>query len=393
MTTDAYSQSADFASTFLCPQCQSPVEVRDVVCPACGVDLAWAAALAERQVLASMPATSGASFKGDLLLPRFGEYLVRRGYITEMQLSAALTQQREAGLRGGQQTIGQTLFEMGAVTREQLDVASIEQVRQLQDALQTTNRHLEHRVADRTRALQQALQQLAALSELKSNLVGNLSHSLRSPVVPIRGYSSMMIEGRLGPLTNPQRDAMETILRCANQLETAINEMGQFTANLKGQVHIQPTRMAVPELADRLKLFFAPKAEAAQITLHFDVAPDLPSVSADAEKVWWALFQLFEHALKLMAAGDELSLTVSAAEGKVKFAVRDMAPSLPPTQRDEILRLPPEFISRLADTRGWSLAQVKRIVEAHGTHFSIESQPERGTTVWFELPVVFSAWS
>jgi signal transduction histidine kinase len=248
-------------------------------------------------------------------------------------------------------------------------------------------------VADRTRALQQALQQLAALSELKSNLVGNFSHSLRSPVVPIRGYSSMLVEGRLGPLTNSQRDAIETMLRCVNQLESAINEIGQFSANLKGQVRIQPALLSVAELVERLKLFFTPKAEAAQIHLHFNLAPNLPSLSADAEKVWWALFQLFDQALKLTGAGDKLTLTVSAAEGKVKFVVHDMGPGIGPAQCDEILHLPPEFISRLADTRGWSLAQVRRIVEAHGTRFFIESRPEGGTTVWFELPVVFASES
>ncbi len=393
MATDVPAQPTDPAPTYLCPQCQKPVEAHDVVCSACGVDLAWAAALAERHVLASVPAASGAPFKGDLPLPRFGEYLLRHGYIAEPQLADALLRQREAALRGVQQTIGQVLLEMGVVTREQLDLASIEQVRQLQDALQTANRHLEHRVADRNRALQQALQQLEALSELTSNLIGNLSHSLRSPVVPIRGYSTMLIEGRLGPLTNSQRDAVETMLRCVNQLENAINEVGQFSANLRGQVRIQPAPLAVAEAVERLRRIFTPRAEAAQIHLQISLPPDLPFLSADADKVWWSLFQLFDQALKFLAAGDELSLTVSMAEGKVRFTVRDMGPSIPPAQIEEILHLPPEFISRLADMRGWSLAQVRRIVEAHGTRFSIESQPERGTTVWFELPVLFAAES
>ena len=391
MATEVSPQPTDPASAFLCPQCQKPVEAHDVVCSACGVDLAWAAALAERQVLASLPGASGTPFKGDLILPRFGEYLLRRGYIAEAQLGEALLRQREAALRGVQQTIGQVLLEMGAVTREQLDLASIEQVRQLQDALQAANRHLEHRVADRTRALQQALQQLEALSELKSNLIGNLSHSLRSPVVPIRGYSTMLVEGRLGPLNSSQRDAIETMLRCVNQLESAINEVSQFSANLRGQVRIQPAPLTVAELVERLRHIFTPKAEAAQIHLHISLAPNLPFLSADADKVWWSLFQLFDQALKFMAAGDELGLTVSLAEGKVKFTVWDVGPSIPPAQREEILHLPPEFISRLADTRGWSLAQVRRIVEAHGTRFSIESRPERGTMVWFELPVLFAA--
>jgi signal transduction histidine kinase len=388
MVTEDERPSAALSASFLCPQCQRQVEVRDVVCPACGVDLAWAAALAERQVLASLPAAVDIPYRGDVLLPRFGEYLLQHGYITEAHLSAALARQREAAQRGARHTIGQTLFEMGVVTREQLDLASIEQVQQLQGALQTANQQLEHRVADRTRALQQALRQLAALSELKSNLVGNLAHSLRSPVVPIRGYSSMMVEGRLGPLTSQQQDAMETILRCTDQLETAINELSQLTANLKGQVHLNPALVNVLEQAERLRGLFASQAEAAQVRLRFDLAPDLPAVAADAEKVWWALFQLLEHPLKLMAAGDELALTISAANGKVRYAVRDMAPTLPLAQRDDIMRLPPEYTSRLAGIRSWSLAQIKRIVEAHGTRFAIECHPDRGTTVWFELPAV-----
>lgn len=388
MVTDVSSQSTELASALFCPQCQTKVEVWDVACPACGVDLAWAAAQAERQVLASIAPAASKPQAVEAPMPRFGEYLLRRGYVTQEQLSLALTRQREAARQGVSQIIGQTLFEMGAVSREQLDAASVEQSQELKDALHAAHQHLESAVADRTRALQQALQQLAAISELKANLAGNLVHSLRSPVVPIRGYSSMLVEERLGPLTDSQREAIDIILRCVNQLETAINEMGQLSAALKGQVHLHPARVSVPELAERLKRIFGPKAEAAQVQLHLDAPPDLPWLSADPEKVWWALYQLFDQALQAMPKGGELALTVSAAEGNVTFCVQDTAPGLSPAQVDEILRLPPEFISRLVDSRGWSLAQVKRIVDAHGARFTIESQPARGTAVWFELPAV-----
>ena len=388
MVTDAYSQSADLASTLFCPQCQTKVEAWDVACPACGVDLAWAAAQAEREVLASVAPAVGQPQAAEIPLPRFGEYLLRRGYVTREQLSAALTRQREAAGQGVSQIIGQTLFDMGVVSREQLDKASVEQAQELKDALQAARQHLENSVADRTRLLQQALQQLGTLSELRANLTGNLVHSLRSPVVPIRGYGSMLVEERLGPLTDPQREAVEIILRCVNQLETAINEMSQLSAAFKGQVHLRPTRVSVPEMAERLKHLFTPRAEAAQVRLRLDAAPDLPWLSADPEKIWWALYQLFDQALKAMPQGGELALTVSAAEGKATFCVQDTAPGLSLAQREEILRLPPEFISRLADSRGWSLAQVKRIMDAHGARFTIESQPEQGTTIWFELPLV-----
>lgn len=292
MTTDEKLPFADLSAAFLCPQCHQAIEVCDTACPACGVDLAWAAALAEQQILATLPAAAG------------------------------------------------------------------------------------------TQALQQALQQLAALSELKASLVSNLSHALRSPVVPIRGYSSMLVEGRLGPLTPSQQDAIETILRCANQLDATIDQMGQFTANLKGQLKLQPTRVLIPSLVERLEHACAPRARAAQVNLRFDVAPNLPPVSADSEKIWWVLFQLFDHPLQRMTAGDTLTLTITTGEGRVRFTVQDTAPNLPLTPHDEL--------SQLAQARGCSLAQIRRIVEAHGTRFTLESQPERGTTVWFDLPTVFA---
>jgi signal transduction histidine kinase len=387
MTTGAATYSMEQASDLVCPQCQAHVRATNLACPACGVDLAWAAALAERQALTTAPADAQIPYQPDVVLPRFGEYLMRRGYITEAQLQAALARQRETAGPGTQLTIGQTLFEMGVVSREQRDQASLEQVRQLQEALQSANRKLEQLVAERTRALQGALQQLAALSELRSKLVGNLAHNLRTSMVPIRGFATLLAEGRLGPLADSQQEAVEAIVRSVTELEATVNEVGQFTANLQGPVRLQRTTIAVPELVARLKAYFSPKAATANIALRCDVAPDLPPATADAEKVWWVLFQLFEQALKLLPAGGSLSLAVEASGRTLSFAVRDTGPGIPPEQLDEILRLPPEFISRLADARGWSLAQARHIVAAHGTAFSVVSRPDEGTTVTFQLPV------
>ena len=387
MTTGTVAYSMEQASDIVCPQCQASIRATDVTCPACGVDLAWAAALAERQALTSVPAEPEVPYHSDVLLPRFGEYLLRRGYVSETQLQTALARQREMAARGTQVTIGQTLFEMGAVSREQLDLASLEQVRQLQETLQATNRKLEQNVTDRTRALQGALQQLAALSELRSKLVGNLAHNLRTSMVPIRGFATLLAEGRLGALTDSQREAVEAIIRSSTELETAVNEVGQFTANLQGQVRLQRSTLAVPDLVARLNAYFGPKAASAHVALRFEASPDLPPATADAEKMWWVLFQLFEQALKLLPAGGSLTLAAEAGGRHISFTVHDTGPGIPPKQLDEILHLPPEFISRLADARGWSLAQAKHIVVAHGTPFSVVSRPDEGTTVTFQLPV------
>ena len=151
------------AALYQCPQCRTPVRANDKICPACGVNLALAAVLAERQTLGSRSPAAPSKMAN---LPRFGEFLVREGYLSPSQLQDGLMRQREAGALGLSKTIGQVLLEMGLVTRDQLEVAGIQQVKQLQAALEENNRQLEQRVAERTQSLQVMLDKFAELDRV-----------------------------------------------------------------------------------------------------------------------------------------------------------------------------------------------------------------------------------
>ena len=71
-----------------CPRCGAAVAAGQAGCPACGIDVALAAVLLERQALSVMPAEPGTPFVGDAMLSRFGEFLMKKGYVTAAQLEA-----------------------------------------------------------------------------------------------------------------------------------------------------------------------------------------------------------------------------------------------------------------------------------------------------------------
>src|SRR5574341_2511449 len=96
------SRQSEVLTTLVCPQCGAPVTVDDSQCPRCSVDLALAAALAERQVLASLPPAPDRPFVADVILPRFGEFLLNQHYITEDQLHPAPTRQHDSAAPGPQ---------------------------------------------------------------------------------------------------------------------------------------------------------------------------------------------------------------------------------------------------------------------------------------------------
>lgn len=364
-------------SVFTCPQCHAVVKAGETACPVCAVNLAWAAVLAERRVLASVPETTGAPYVADIIFPRFGEFLVKNEYITELQLQTALAHQREASLMGMPRTIGQILYEMGAVTREQLDLASIEQVKQLQTALQDNNRQLEQRVTQRTQELQAALQKLAELSELKSTLAANIAHELRQPIVPIKGYAALLTSGRMGELNPKQREAMENIERSIGRLENTLIEMVQFAASVGGQMPLHRVSTRLADLVERLEAFHAPRAAEAQVHLRFELAPDLPNLVVDVDKIRWALSQLLDNAIKFTPAGGTVTLIAQSHADQVSLAVQDTGTGLP----TEVLAQ----LDQATEGGELGLALVKQIIEAHQAQLVVETRPGAGSRFAFDL--------
>ena len=378
---------------FSCPQCHAQVSARDADCPTCGINLALAATLAERQLLAAAPPSS-TPYIGDVILPRFGEFLVSGRYISESQLAEGLTRQREAAERGYSVTIGQALLEMGVVTRDQLDLASIQQVRQLQNALQESNRQLEQRVARRTQELQQALQKLAQLNELKANFVANISHELRTPLTHIQGYNSLVVNGTLGPLNAEQRDALTVSAKAIGQLGKLINDLIQFATIATGGMLLKPIALSLTGIGRRAVAAVQARAEQADVGLFAQISDDLPLVMVDQENIYWVLVELLENAIKFTSGGEVVALTMIADESYVSVSLRDTGIGIAPERLSEIFepfhQLDSSSTRRYGGT-GLGLAMVKKIVEAHDATLQVESEPGSGTTISFMLPVVMSA--
>ena len=377
---------------FSCPQCQTPVRAGDTVCRSSGINLALGAVLAEGYTRATLrvprPEPSGA--RGTSELPRFGEFLVGQGYITAAELRAGLDRQREAAALGVRQAIGHTLVAMGVISRERLDEAGIQQVRQLQSALEENNRRLELRVAERTQALQAAVQQITELNEMKANFIANISHELRTPLVPIKGYSDLLLNGSLGGLSDTQLEAVQTISRSGLRLDTLINQLIQFASSVKGKLVVNPTIVHVPDLLEPLWDYFQPKADAAGVTLVRDVPDGLPLALADAEKMYWVLYQLLDNAIKFTQRGGQVSVSATAGPASLRLSVRDTGIGISP---ENLARIFEPFAQssgtpgQLVDGTGLGLALVKRIVEAHNSRVEVDSQLGRGSTFAFELPL------
>ena len=373
-----------------CPQCKFPIPGDSRTCPNCGVDLALLALLAERSYLSGIPETAPLPDTPDAFVPRIGDYLIEKNLLTDEELKSALERQKELADDGERRLLGQTLVEMGMVTRETIDMAITNQIIKLHAALTDANRTLELRVSERTSELKAALARLTELNQLKTNLISNLSHELRTPLAHIKGYVELLEEEELGDLTLEQGKAMTVIGRATVRLGQLIEDLIAFSTASKEGMELKLEPISLVDLARDIIDRSKPKAAQEGVRLRMSIDKGIPQIQVDVEKFSWVLYQLLDNAIKFTPEDGSIKLWAEHVSGIVTVAVSDTGIGIPSGKLDEVFQpfhqLDGSATRKFGGT-GLGLALVKQIVDAHGSKIIAESMEKKGSTFRFDLPI------
>lgn len=330
----------------------------------------------------------------EMLVPRLGEYLVQRNYITDLDLQKALAYQQEKITDNQTYLLGQALIDLKLIDRPILDQAVTEQIIQLRSALQTANRNLEHRVQERTAELQKALERLSELTQMKANFISNVSHELRTPLTHVKGYLELMITGSLGPVSEEQHHALEVSQKAAARLEAMIDDLIMFSLTSKGELSIKQGSVDIRRLANLAVKSAVEKASGRDVTVHAVAEENVPLVQADSQKIAWVFSQLLDNGIKFTPAGGRVVLNIKQESGNlVMISVVDTGIGIPPSRLEEIFEpfhQLDESSTRRFGGAGLGLSLVRQIVEAHGSMMDVQSTEGHGTTIRFPLLAVES---
>ena len=379
-------------SQICCPHCGQPVVENARTCGNCGVDLAIAAVLAEREILpfrfaGTLPVTP------EILVPRLGEYLVEKGKLAQADLDRALEFQKQRGEAGRSLLLGQALCELKLITSEELDKAITEQILNLQIALKRSNLELEARVHERTIALERAVEKLGELSQLKANFISNVSHELRTPLTHIKGYLDLLAGSNLGPLSEAQADAVRIMQAAEERLESLIEDLIQFSLVARDQFTVSLSPVDIPAIIRENVSRVQVKLEGAGLSFELNLSGDLPPVRCDGEKISWVIGQLLDNACKFTPRGGKVKLEAYQSNNFVKISVTDTGIGIPTQRLEEIYEPFHQLdgsITRRYNGTGLGLSLSKRILAAHGTHIVVLSKEGQGSRFEFSLPLAES---
>lgn len=329
----------------------------------------------------------------EMLVPRLGDSLVQKGLISEEDLRKALAYQQEQVAQGRACLLGQALIELKLLSQSALDQVVTEQIIQLRNALQAANRSLEQRVQQRTLELQQALERLSELNQMKANFVANISHELRTPLTHVKGYIELMLSESLGPITAEQKHALQVSQQSATRLEGLIDDLIMFSLAARGELSLKLESVDIKRLANMCARSVEHKARERGVSVQVALDKDLPLVQADSQKIAWALNHLLDNAVKFTASGGRVTLSVQRETANlVIISVADTGIGIPPHRIEEIFE--PFHQLDNSSTRkyggaGIGLALVRQIVEAHGSMLDVTSTQGKGSV--FKFPLLSAA--
>ena len=377
------------ANMISCPHCDQPVDPEASICEHCGVNLALAAVLAEKELMLPSADFLDGQLSPEVLVPRLGDYLIEKGVLNEQELRRALAYQQEQREQGKSRLIGQALLDLDIISRESLDQAVTEQILQLQSALQQANEELEQRVRERTAELEQALYRLSELSQLKSHFIANVSHELRTPLTHLRGYLDLLNEQALGSLNNDQQNALEVMGKAEDRLENLIDDLIRFSDFSRGSLDIRLEPVDLLDVFMEVIPTTEQKCRQKGLRCKTKIPGDLPLVQADRKKLVWILVHLIDNAIKFTSDGS-VHIGAEADTGSVKLYVVDTGIGIEKDRIDEIFE--PFHQLNGSSTRnyggtGLGLAMVRQVVEGHGSSVMVRSEKGKGSYFSFSLPI------
>jgi|Deesub1362A_J573_1020465.scaffolds.fasta_scaffold05607_3 PAS domain S-box-containing protein len=235
--------------------------------------------------------------------------------------------------------------------------------------------------------LQEAYEELKSLDELKSNIIANVTHELRTPITIAKGAIELaMDEKDLEEINRLLKMALNALVR----LNFIVGDLVEAAKMERGEVELKLGAVNVGQVIGAVVDEFQPMFIKDRLRVRVEVEKGLPPAKADYKELRHVLRNLVSNAIKFNRDGGEIGIEAREVEDMIEVCVSDTGIGIPEDKLDKIFERFYQIDSsptRRYGGTGMGLAIVKEVVEAHGGRVTVESELGKGSRFCFTLPV------
>ena len=228
------------------------------------------------------------------------------------------------------------------------------------------------------------------VSKIKSEFLANMSHELRTPLNGVIGFTRQILKT---PLSDSQRDYLQTIDRSANNLLTIINDILDFSKLDAGKMVIESVPFSLREAIEDSLILLAPSAHKKNLELSINISDSIPdSLLGDAMRIKQIMGNLVSNAIKFTQQGavmiDVTYKSINSKKAAIKISIADTGIGMNSEQKKAIFKAfsqADQSITRLYGGTGLGLVICQRLAYEMKGDVGFNSQENKGSTFWFKF--------
>ncbi len=250
------------------------------------------------------------------------------------------------------------------------------------------------------RAIRHAVERQAARVELdrerrrrealKDEFLSHVSHELRTPLNAVHQFSTILLAGIAGQLSDAQREYLSIIVRNSKQLAKMIDDILEVARadTHKLRIRLRPCRLEplIREVLERL----GPDAAAKKLELGVAIDGEVPLVHADPDRIEQVLTNLLENAIKFTSATGSIELRARAdGAEQIRVEISDTGCGVSAENRERIFERMHQDPNSLEHSRkglGLGLYICRELLACHGGRIWLDRSSPEGSTFCFTLP-------
>ena len=238
--------------------------------------------------------------------------------------------------------------------------------------------------------IQDKSRQLEMANKHKSEFLANMSHELRTPLNAVIGFSEVLAERMFGELNEKQSEYVSDIHDSGKHLLSLINDILDLSKVEAGRMELDVTTFDLPDAIRNSLTLIAERAQRHGIEVKSNIDPAVGELSGDERKFKQILLNLLSNAVKFTPEGGAVTVTAERREDVIQVSVSDTGIGIAAADHEavfeEFRQVGTDYTKKSQGT-GLGLALTRKFVELHGGRIWVDSEPGKGATFTFTLPV------